>query len=135
MNTGIQDGHNLAWKIAAVLDGSFTPALLDTYETARRRPGVPGPLTGNAPGLPVAGRRPERSVRQDRRRLPVPAPVGALRRSRQDLHCGPGRLTLDPVHRPGRPPVASRPDGFVAWRGATEESLREALRDLGRGLR
>ncbi|MFD0691676.1 FAD-dependent monooxygenase [Actinomadura fibrosa] len=36
MNTGIQDGHNLAWKIAAVLDGSFAPALLDTYEPERR---------------------------------------------------------------------------------------------------
>jgi len=35
-NTGIQDVHNLAWKIAAVLDGSSTPALLDTYEAERR---------------------------------------------------------------------------------------------------
>ncbi|QHC23148.1 FAD-dependent monooxygenase [Streptomyces sp. GS7] len=36
MNTGIQDGHNLAWKIAAVLRGQFAPALLDTYEPERR---------------------------------------------------------------------------------------------------
>ncbi|NJP92619.1 FAD-binding monooxygenase [Nonomuraea sp. FMUSA5-5] len=36
MNTGIQDGHNLAWKLAAVLHGSFAPALLDTYEPERR---------------------------------------------------------------------------------------------------
>jgi putative polyketide hydroxylase len=36
MNTGIQDGHNLAWKLAAVLHGPFTPALLDTYEPERR---------------------------------------------------------------------------------------------------
>ncbi|MFD7257705.1 FAD-dependent oxidoreductase [Streptomyces sp. NPDC059874] len=34
-NTGIQDAHNLAWKIAAVLDGSAGPGLLDTYETER----------------------------------------------------------------------------------------------------
>ncbi|MFD3697038.1 FAD-dependent oxidoreductase [Streptomyces sp. NPDC058646] len=34
-NTGIQDGHNLAWKIAAVLDGSAGMALLDTYESER----------------------------------------------------------------------------------------------------
>ncbi|MFI6683979.1 FAD-dependent monooxygenase [Streptomyces sp. NPDC050485] len=27
--------------------------------------------------------------------------------------------------------VLVRPDGFVAWRGATAESLREALRDVG----
>ncbi|MFE7312190.1 FAD-dependent monooxygenase [Streptomyces sp. NPDC057555] len=36
MNTGIQDGHNLAWKIAAVLHGQCAPALLDTYEPERR---------------------------------------------------------------------------------------------------
>ncbi|MFI7705307.1 FAD-dependent monooxygenase [Nonomuraea sp. NPDC049480] len=36
MNTGIQDGHNLAWKLAAVLKGELPPALLDTYEPERR---------------------------------------------------------------------------------------------------
>ncbi|HEX9034554.1 MAG TPA: FAD-dependent monooxygenase [Streptosporangiaceae bacterium] len=36
MNTGIQDAHNLAWKLAAVLQGWAGPALLDTYETERR---------------------------------------------------------------------------------------------------
>ncbi|ONI77318.1 FAD-binding monooxygenase [Actinosynnema sp. ALI-1.44] len=35
MNTGIQDGHNLAWKIAAVLAGDAAPNLLDTYEPER----------------------------------------------------------------------------------------------------
>nr|CEL18834.1 monooxygenase, FAD-binding [Kibdelosporangium sp. MJ126-NF4]CTQ95363.1 monooxygenase, FAD-binding [Kibdelosporangium sp. MJ126-NF4] len=35
MNTGIQDGHNLAWKIAAVLAGNAAPPLLDTYEPER----------------------------------------------------------------------------------------------------
>jgi putative polyketide hydroxylase len=35
-NTGIQDAHNLAWKLAAVLDGWAAPALLDTYDTERR---------------------------------------------------------------------------------------------------
>ncbi|SDM52337.1 2-polyprenyl-6-methoxyphenol hydroxylase [Allokutzneria albata] len=36
MNTGIQDGHNLAWKLAAVLKGESKPSLLDTYEPERR---------------------------------------------------------------------------------------------------
>jgi hypothetical protein len=35
MNTGIQDVHNLCWKLAAVLQGSAGPALLDTYEVER----------------------------------------------------------------------------------------------------
>ena len=35
-NTGIHDGHNLAWKLAMVLKGVAGPALLSTYETERR---------------------------------------------------------------------------------------------------
>lgn len=36
MNTGVQDVHNLVWKLRAVADGSADAALLDTYETERR---------------------------------------------------------------------------------------------------
>jgi 2,4-dichlorophenol 6-monooxygenase len=36
LNTGMQDAHNLCWKIAAVLKGEAAPALLDTYETDRK---------------------------------------------------------------------------------------------------
>ncbi|MFG3352700.1 FAD-dependent oxidoreductase [Streptomyces sp. NPDC048001] len=35
-NTGIQDAHNLAWKLAAVLRGEAGPGLLDSYEAERR---------------------------------------------------------------------------------------------------
>ena len=35
MNTGIGDAINLAWKLKAVLAGSASEALLDTYETER----------------------------------------------------------------------------------------------------
>lgn len=36
VNTGIQSGHNLAWKLAAVLHGWAGPALLDSYQDERR---------------------------------------------------------------------------------------------------
>ncbi|MHC3471057.1 FAD-dependent monooxygenase [Streptomyces sp. 7R007] len=36
MNTGIQDAHNLVWKLVHVLRGTAGEALLDTYETERR---------------------------------------------------------------------------------------------------
>jgi putative polyketide hydroxylase len=36
MNSGIQDAHNLAWKLEAVLHGWGGPALLDSYEAERR---------------------------------------------------------------------------------------------------
>jgi 2-polyprenyl-6-methoxyphenol hydroxylase-like FAD-dependent oxidoreductase len=36
MNTGIQDAHNLAWKLALVIHGIARPGLLDSYESERR---------------------------------------------------------------------------------------------------
>jgi 2-polyprenyl-6-methoxyphenol hydroxylase-like FAD-dependent oxidoreductase len=36
MNTGVQDAHNLAWKLAAVLKGQAGEALLDTYHDERQ---------------------------------------------------------------------------------------------------
>jgi 2-polyprenyl-6-methoxyphenol hydroxylase-like FAD-dependent oxidoreductase len=35
-NTGVQDAHNLAWKLALVLKGQARESLLDTYEPERR---------------------------------------------------------------------------------------------------
>jgi 2-polyprenyl-6-methoxyphenol hydroxylase-like FAD-dependent oxidoreductase len=35
-NTGIGDAHNLAWKLAAVVDGTAGAGLLDTYDPERR---------------------------------------------------------------------------------------------------
>ena len=35
-NTGVQDAHNLAWKLAYVLKGIAGPGLLDTYDAERR---------------------------------------------------------------------------------------------------
>ncbi|HMN78929.1 MAG TPA: FAD-dependent monooxygenase [Burkholderiaceae bacterium] len=36
LNTGVQDVQNLAWKLAAVLNGEAGEALLDTYDAERR---------------------------------------------------------------------------------------------------
>ncbi|MFG3038169.1 FAD-dependent monooxygenase [Streptomyces sp. NPDC048330] len=36
LNTGIQDAHNLAWKLAAVINGGSPDSLVDTYEAERR---------------------------------------------------------------------------------------------------
>ncbi|XP_022887617.1 uncharacterized protein LOC111403366 isoform X1 [Olea europaea var. sylvestris] len=37
MNTGIQDAHNLAWKLASVINGIARPSLLSTYEMERKQ--------------------------------------------------------------------------------------------------
>jgi 2-polyprenyl-6-methoxyphenol hydroxylase-like FAD-dependent oxidoreductase len=36
LNTGVQDAHNLAWKLARVLDGAAPATLLDSYERERK---------------------------------------------------------------------------------------------------
>ena len=36
LNSGIQDVHNLAWKLAAVIKGTAGPRLLDSFESERR---------------------------------------------------------------------------------------------------
>ena len=36
MNTGIQDAHNLAWKLALAVSGVASPGLLDSYDDERR---------------------------------------------------------------------------------------------------
>ena len=36
MNTGIQDAHNLAWKLALAVAGVAAPGLLDSYDAERR---------------------------------------------------------------------------------------------------
>lgn len=68
-NTGIQDAHNLAWKLAAVLGGRADPALLDTYDAERRPVAVATAARAStrsaehshpgyaAPPLPGAGRQ------------------------------------------------------------------------------
>jgi 3-(3-hydroxy-phenyl)propionate hydroxylase len=37
MNSGIRDAHNLAWKLAAVIQTRLGPRLLETYEQERRK--------------------------------------------------------------------------------------------------
>jgi len=61
LNTGVQDAHNLAWKIADVLSGQVPESLLDTYESERR---------------PVAQRNADQSLRNALRLFEVPQALG-----------------------------------------------------------
>jgi 2,4-dichlorophenol 6-monooxygenase len=62
LNTGIQDAHNLVWKLAAVLDGRAPDSLLDTYEAERQ---------------PVARYNAEQSLNNALRLIEVPLALGA----------------------------------------------------------
>ncbi|XP_010103188.2 uncharacterized protein LOC21390160 isoform X2 [Morus notabilis] len=61
MNTGIQDSHNLAWKIASVVKGIAPFSILNTYETERR---------------PVAIFNTELSIQNFKAAVAVPAALG-----------------------------------------------------------
>jgi 2,4-dichlorophenol 6-monooxygenase len=61
LNTGVQDAHNLAWKLAAVLAGRASPELLATYEMERR---------------PVARHNAEQSLRNATRLFQVAQALG-----------------------------------------------------------
>lgn len=61
MNTGVQDAHNLAWKLAAFIKGEAHSTLLDTYNEERR---------------PVAKANTELSVQNWKEATQVPAAIG-----------------------------------------------------------
>lgn len=61
LNTGVQDAHNLCWKIAAVARGEAGVTLLDSYEAERK---------------PVAAYNAEQSLANAMRILEVPMAMG-----------------------------------------------------------
>lgn len=63
LNSGVQDVHGLAWRLAGVLAGWAPESLLDSYEAERR---------------PVAQRNAEQSLRNAERLRQVPAALGTL---------------------------------------------------------
>ena len=73
MNTGVQDVHNLAWKLAAVLHGWAGPGLLDTYEAERLPYGRA--ITEQAWSTPArsVGARPRTRQRRPPARSPAPS--------------------------------------------------------------
>ncbi len=62
LNTGVQDAHNLLWKLAAVCRGDADDALVDTYESERR---------------PVAQRNADVSLANALKMAEVPLALGA----------------------------------------------------------
>ena len=77
LNTGIQDAHNLAWKLAAVLEGHAGDDLLDSYED------------GTPTGRPAQrGLRHDRVLRPPRGRRRLRRPAGRAGRPQSPLARG-----------------------------------------------
>ncbi|WP_422743376.1 FAD-dependent monooxygenase [Mycobacterium sp. WMMD1722] len=88
LNSGVQDAHNLAWKLTAVLRDGASGELLDTYETERR---------------PVVTRFAEQSTHNHFTLDDVTKPLGVTNRS---LHKATELI--------GRLPLGSVPDPVIA---------------------
>jgi len=69
MNTGVQDAHNLVWKLAAVINGWAGDALLDSYELERHE------IAERAAHYGMTNAKHVRDVRE----LPAAERVAALR--------------------------------------------------------
>ena len=103
-NTGLQDAHNLAWKLAAVIRGEAGSALLDTYD-AERRPAAR--LTVRQAYTRYATRVvPERGTDDADPFVPdIQLEIGTVARSAAVIDDGTddGRLHLDPGEARARP--------------------------------
>ncbi|WNG83448.1 FAD-dependent monooxygenase [Mycobacterium sp. ITM-2016-00316] len=114
LNSGVQDAHNLAWKLAAVLDSGAPDTLLDTYETERR---------------PVIARFAEQSTTNHFKLDEVTAPLGITNRS---LHQATEFMAKPWLSRIPDRVMASVADGLT--RAQTSRTKR-LLRDDTRGRR
>jgi 3-(3-hydroxy-phenyl)propionate hydroxylase len=65
LSAGLGDAHNLAWKIAAVVNGSANSALLNTYERERRPHVMRLIAVAVLLGLAIQTRRPRSAVARD----------------------------------------------------------------------
>lgn len=128
MNSGMQDGFNLGWKLAAVIKGSAKPELLDTY-AAERQPVAedllkftdrgfhsmvkPGDLAQRAMKLFGASVMGLESVQERLRRTVGDVPISYLTSSLSEDHGG----TIGPI-------AGERaPDG-VAVRASDRKTVR-----------
>ncbi len=118
LNTGVQDAHNLAWKLAAVEAGWAPAALLDSYDVERR---------------PVAPRerRRERAQRGEDDRGGAGARTRRRRRARRRArgHREPGRA-LRHARAAARLPVRGRRSRARRQRAPCGRELRPRVRAL-----
>jgi 2-polyprenyl-6-methoxyphenol hydroxylase-like FAD-dependent oxidoreductase len=151
-NTGIQDAHNLAWKLGLVLRGVADPSLLTTYDTERRAIGeltveqaYARYVTRVAPYLGTEGMQPlvddfsmEIGYRYDSPAV-VPEPTGgpALHEHPRESHGRPGsRAPHVVLERDGRQISTLDLFGthFVALAGPDGEPWCAAARDAAAAL-
>lgn len=116
LNSGVQDAHNLAWKLAAVLCSGASDSLLDTYEIERR---------------PVVTRFAEQSTDNHFKLDQVTEPLGITNRSLHQATELAGKLRLKRI--PDRIVAIVADTLTYAQTSRTKSLLRRGAR--GRRLR
>ena len=147
-NTGIQDAHNLAWKLSMVLRNEAGPDLLNTYDAERRPVGTftteqaySRYVTRTAPYLGTDGMQPvapdldvELGYRYDSPAIAHDGDPGPLHENPRDSHARPGtRAPHAWVMRDGR--RLSTLDlfdrkRFVFFCGPKSQSWMQAIRSV-----
>jgi hypothetical protein len=157
LNTGVQDVHNLAWKLAAVLAGAASDHLLDTYHDERHPVGrlvteqslantlsmgrvggrAPGPITArpeflNEQGLIFGASYASRAVVPDGTQpLPIANPVTQYVPSARPG----GRAPHVWLERDGqRLSTIDLPGGFVLMTGVGGQGWADAARILASSI-
>ncbi|WP_213957979.1 MULTISPECIES: FAD-dependent monooxygenase [unclassified Variovorax] len=134
LNTGVQDAQNLAWKLAAVVNGEAGDALLDTYDTERRRVGQAVTQTSLLNALSMG-----RTARQEKAVLPrkeflneVGLIFGANYAAGAVMSDGTEHHVEDPVlqYAPSATPGCRAPHVALA----PDEHTQSTLDYLGRGF-
>ncbi|MEW5809185.1 MAG: FAD-dependent monooxygenase [Actinomycetota bacterium] len=105
LNSGVQDAHNLAWKLSAILQYGAADSLLDTYEAERR---------------PVIARFAEQSVHNHFKLDDVTAPLGITNRS---LHKATELAAKLPAGRLPDRMVAAIADGLTRLQTSRTRAL------------
>ena len=135
MNSGIQDTHNLAWKVAAVLGGRAPLALIRSYEAERRQ--VRG---GGSRLMPldshhllwqcqVALANTALSVANYKAAMAVPSALGLDPRAARALHLGVNSPPLSLLPLPAQRSILEA--GMAVGRRQVGEAFLSAWNPLG----
>jgi putative polyketide hydroxylase len=122
-NTGIQDAHNLAWKLAAVLGGWAGPGLLETYDQERRPVAVV--TSARAAARSAEHSHPGYNARPSFARQPVTLAMVLGYRYRSSAVAGAPRdgQVVPPEFAPTAEPGSRAPHMWLARSGARLSTL------------
>ncbi|MEM7020189.1 MAG: bifunctional 3-(3-hydroxy-phenyl)propionate/3-hydroxycinnamic acid hydroxylase [Pseudomonadota bacterium] len=144
MCAGIRDAYNLSWKLIGILNGNYTPELLNTY-TTERRPHVYEVITSAVNiGDIIQTRNPVKAFLRDSYLMlgKVFPPLVGMLKFGEGWNIGSGLLSIEDAPKKGAPigypipqamvqPLKNGESGAAVW---SDELLGEGFTLLGFGV-